>query len=292
MWLTDTITPLIKSRMNEELAHTLAPPILWACFDDEYSLCLPEAMKEEVKRQFYLANPSWDNNVNPVKKELLSVHDNEGELFVQPIQLNDEDQVMQALPGGGNVSESIMAIQHQVAALQREQFEIKSEIEMFRKEQRIMNRIMAKAIKRIARQPARIVGRTRFVNQTGEGEAEVAAVENDDEEVDRRPATLSRNPKTLFSLWREYIDGLGGRKAAKDFTSAERGQVKSMYHRRKVVWDTVALLVRAGHTAETAIERIYDSYGRSETVTRIIGKMLRDRRTGGHPNLRMGPIPN
>ena len=117
--------------------------------------------------------------------------------------------------------------------------------------------------------------------------------DDDDDDVDRRhgpPATLSKNPKTLHSLWREFEEGLGGRKAAKMFTARQRGQVKQMYYQRKVVWDTVALLVRAGYTAETAVQKIYDMYGQDQSVTKIIKWMLDDRRGGGHPNLQVGRL--
>ena len=39
-------------------------------------------------------------------------------------------------------------------------------------------------------------------------------------------ATLSRVPRTLHLLWTEYEVGIGGRKAAKDFTAHERGKEK------------------------------------------------------------------
>jgi hypothetical protein len=83
-------------------------------------------------------------------------------------------------------------------------------------------------------------------------------------------ATLSPLQRSLFVLWQEYEFGIGGRKAAKDFTAVERGRVKYTYHRRKVVWDAVAELVRAGWQANVACDKIYEVYGRNESVTKII----------------------
>ena len=37
-------------------------------------------------------------------------------------------------------------------------------------------------------------------------------------------ATLSNNPKSLVELWREYQFGIDGRKAAQNFTTAERNR--------------------------------------------------------------------
>ena len=98
-------------------------------------------------------------------------------------------------------------------------------------------------------------------------------------------AELSPHPRTLHDLWQEYMYGIGGRKAAKDFSSAERGKVRHKYCRRKLVWDTVSRLVRAGYTAETAIDRIYQCYGRNQAVSKIINEMKVHKQHGGHPNL-------
>lgn len=40
-------------------------------------------------------------------------------------------------------------------------------------------------------------------------------------------------------LWDEYEYGVGGNKAAREFTPAERGKVKFKYSRRKIVWDVI-----------------------------------------------------
>ena len=100
---------------------------------------------------------------------------------------------------------------------------------------------------------------------------------------------LSKNLISVFTLWKEYEKGLGGRKAAKLFTATKRGRIKALYHCQKVVWDTIATLVHARHTANMAIDKIYQCYGEGLSVTRIINGMLRDRHEqGGHPNLCVG----
>ena len=63
-------------------------------------------------------------------------------------------------------------------------------------------------------------------------------------------AELSPQPRTLHALWHEWQSGIGGRKAARLFTAQERGKQKSKFCRRKVVWDRVALLIRAGHSSQ------------------------------------------
>ena len=56
-------------------------------------------------------------------------------------------------------------------------------------------------------------------------------------------AKLSKCPKNLHLLWREYEFGLDGQKAAKNFTPEERGKNKFSYSRRKVFWDAINVVV-------------------------------------------------
>ena len=93
---------------------------------------------------------------------------------------------------------------------------------------------------------------------------------------------MSRNPIILIVLWQEYMEGIGGRKAARLFTAHERGHVKYNYHRRKVAWDAIATMVRAGNNADVATDKIYDVYGRQNRVTTIINRMRQDRVTASH----------
>jgi hypothetical protein len=84
-------------------------------------------------------------------------------------------------------------------------------------------------------------------------------------------STLSPNPRSLYLLWDEHENGIGGRKAAWLFSREEREKVKEdKFHRRKVVWDCVAMLVCAGLTSQVAIDRIHRIYGENTTVTNII----------------------
>jgi hypothetical protein len=53
----------------------------------------------------------------------------------------------------------------------------------------------------------------------------------------------------------------------------------------KVFWDKVTELIRAGFTADEAIDKIYRAYGERVPVSAILTKMVLDRRNGGHPSL-------
>ena len=99
-------------------------------------------------------------------------------------------------------------------------------------------------------------------------------------------AELSPTPKNIYVLWEEWMSGIGGRKAARLFSSQERGRVKHKFCRRKVVWDLIARLVRSGFTAQVACDRIVAVYGQSTTVTNIIARLRNDIRAKRlHPTL-------
>ena len=90
-------------------------------------------------------------------------------------------------------------------------------------------------------------------------------------------ATLSATPRDLYILWQEYTVGIAGRKAARMFSAAERGQVKHKFSRQKVVWQTIVYLGCSGLQANVAIDWIYEVYGHENSVTNIINRMLEDR---------------
>ena len=157
-------------------------------------------------------------------------------------------------------------------------------------------RQMNAAVQRFAAFP--VVPLRRPNQQQGEQAAAVAGPNNqqNDEDDNRNvgnaneipfESSLSPKPRNLYELWMEYEHGIGGRRAARLFSRQERGRVKTIYTRRKVIWDEIARLVRAGDTHTTAIDRIYQAYGPTLLITTITKKIRDDRRTGGHPALRV-----
>jgi hypothetical protein len=100
-------------------------------------------------------------------------------------------------------------------------------------------------------------------------------------------ARLSKCPKTLYDLWKEYMFGFSGNKPAKDFTRSERGACRYNYSKRNVVWQTIIELVKAGYSSDLAIDKIYGAYGHSTSNTIIIKKLAADNKHGGHPELRI-----
>ena len=169
-------------------------------------------------------------------------------------------------------------------------------MELQRRDDRMINMIttMNKNLKRVLHQPAHPLARVRRtsgISNVGDAQARNGDNHRTEEEMNNiqiggSPAELSARPKNIYSLWHEYEFGLGNRKAAKEFTAIERGRVKHIYCKRKIVWDVIANLVNGGWTSKRAIDKIYEVYG-SVSVTKIIAAMKQDKERGGHPSLKI-----
>ena len=88
---------------------------------------------------------------------------------------------------------------------------------------------------------------------------------------------LSKNPKDLYTLWKEWELGLNGVKPAKDFTYHKRGANKFSYCQHKDFWDAVTGLISKGFTSDTAIDRIYLVYCQGKSIDQILKLMAQDR---------------
>ena len=84
---------------------------------------------------------------------------------------------------------------------------------------------LGKSFSRLASQPGR---RAVVTNEDEDGGTVLPSTEA------HLVPELSSRPKFLQELWKEWLVGTTGKKAAKDFTFAERGKVKSKYSFRKV----------------------------------------------------------
>lgn len=123
-------------------------------------------------------------------------------------------------------------------------------------------------------------------------DANLAVPQNNNNEDDQQPprlvASLSRLPRTLHDLWHEWEFGFAGKKAAKDFTPAERGKVKHSFYKRKFFWRKCNEMVNSGWSAQRACDKIYEVYGPNRSVTYILDRLKRDHLADprGHPQLR------
>ena len=291
-WLAANVVPHILLRFPQDESHiaqTLALPLLWACMEPTMENNVPVALRDRV-RNAYNTIRQLPEGVNPVKKALLVVYNVEEELHIEEAaDQGDQQQGAAQQP----TQQMLRTLVTQLNTIERRFNEFQESVRNNNGDLRTdIGRQLAtlnRNIRRLYVVPAyrRAAGEQ---NDNNGGNGGGGAQNGGDGQGDAAvpfASTLSRTPRTLYDLWTEYEYGIGGRKPAKDFTATERGRVKYMYHRRKVVWDKVAELVRAGHTAQVAIDRIYQAYGRNQSVTTIINRMRSDRQNGGHPNLRV-----
>ena len=186
-----------------------------------------------------------------------------------------------------NMAGGMQTVTAQFAAIRQENIDLKelvtTQYDVMRDELLRLRRVIG----RVANRPVMV--NHGFVNcQGGQPQGGGGGGGDDDPEDSTVPykVMLSNCPRSLFELWQEYEFGLQGRKAAKRFTSRERGRVKYKYHRRKVVWDTILRLLGRGHSIHTAVGEIERVYGEGKTVSTYIHLLRCDWRVGHHRDLR------
>ena len=271
------VVPAIRSRCSDDLALVLGKAVLWlACSDGKDYL--PPAILNRINNA-YSAIRQLPENENPIEKIMLVVTGNEGVVHY--------DEVGGELLGGAggrngaplgdmDLRNQMLGLQSQMSALRRivEENRVANGEQVSEMNRHLRN--MSSNMRRLANQPAFRVANN---NVGGNAENRGAAVANPAIGVPFA-STLSPNPRTIHLLWVEYEIGIGGRKPARDFTRVERGRVKHKYHRRKLIWDCVSRLVRAGLTAQVACDRMHQVYGEGSPVTTIINRMKADKRNG------------
>lgn len=285
-WLKENVVPGLYDYFGDEkIVDVLALPLLWVCMNPDMINIAPLTIATRIK-EAYEKIRVLDLNVNPVKRVFIAI-----DRFQDTISITEAEGPANGSgrSGGGvggtnnnnNDNNMVLLIIQQFRAAVTAQFDsLQQQQNNFRSDTLEKFSMLVKNLNRIQIQPPRMATPQQHAHNNFL-EAAAAIV---------RPvlkAELGKCPKTIFNLWEEYAFGVGGNKAAKDFTSQERGKVRHNYSRRKVVWDCISLHCHAGFLATYACEQILDAYGRNQTVTYIINEMTKDKKTGGHPNLRV-----
>ena len=92
----------------------------------------------------------------------------------------------------------------------------------------------------------------------------------------RSGVKLSRNPKDLYTVWKEWEFRLNGTQPVRDFTILERGANKFAFSQHKPLWDTVTCMIAHGFTSDTAIDKIYLVYSQAKSVCSICYALAKD----------------
>jgi Transcriptional activator of glycolytic enzymes len=276
-WLRNNVVPHIVQAgvIDNHVTIRLSLALLWGAMDDEVDF-VPYELKARIRAAYsqLVANRDVDITFdNPVQKKALFIHGSEAELHITPLQEVDGPNMENPVAHAGNdaslSNEQFNLLYSCVERLSRNLDQLEQQFQhLHRVEHALLTRVSHNII-RLASQPVIARPRQDVVNA---GDYLALAANPSPR------AKLSKTPKTLHNLWTEWTTGIGGNKAAKDFTPAERGKVRQEYSRRKVAWEKISQLVNAHHTADRAIELIYLVYGNNRTLTDILKRMQQDRK--------------
>ena len=269
MALLSNVVPHCKTQFGERIASVLALPVIWALqqpYDAEFPL-MPSTLRKKTMDVLKMNGLDVDGQL----VERIPIHATGHGAQVDLIELNGDDSDRNVARGVTSIDKDALLSQQLALMRRSEEGFSKVQHELIQVEERVSKRLKAIEVstKRIAVQP---VVRRSTSQSVSPG---VPA-----------GAKLSKSPNDLYVLWQEYQFGVGGRKAAKDFTYSEKGQNRFAYSRRKVFWDVVEKMMSRGFTSGAAIDKIYQVYGPRLSVTVIIKLLRQDRKTGGHPQLR------
>jgi hypothetical protein len=294
-WLKQHVVPGITAFYDQHntISEVLALPLLWACFDAETKTTIPEDLCNRICFQYEQIR-LLEESVNPVKRVQLSVYRVQELLCIDTAFLSSSTNNNTDIENNAN-NQTQQTQQHRPAdeqmnglmiQMQQTRQQLEAGLAMVNQTARAMRlhtdsqfSIVNRNISRVAIQPTRMATPRQIEQAANINNVELAQV------AEQRLAQLSKGPKNLFEFWMEWEVGIGGKKAAKDFTSIERGACKVTYCRRKVVWDQIVRLVNRGYAVHTAIDKIYGCYGRRLSPNKIMDLMVRDKAAGGHANL-------
>jgi Transcriptional activator of glycolytic enzymes len=305
-WLFTNVCPnIIRARFPNDarLCKVLAMAMLWCAMDAEAGeKFMSQGMRDRITQAYLLTHA---NVQQPIVKVSLNVYRIQDTLMIDEMPHHD---------GGGDAAAANPTPQQQQNPQQNQQQQAAVLINIQRLQQQ-QSQNHQQAMDSIA--ALRTWSHNQFKTVNGNirafgGTLPGALVRQDPQQRARRqqaedpervieeegtaPATLAPQPRTLQDCWMEYQHGIGGRKPAKDFTAAERGNrmngIKQKYYRRKFIWLTIEKLMERGDTRQQAIKKIRDAYGWRCSVTQIINFIIHDHQPGtarsnghGHPNL-------
>ena len=264
--------------------------MLWGIFDNEASKFIDTRIVESVKTAFNCIGNTLEAGENPVAKVPIVVTNMQGGMMLAEVECaegngngnddhNRSDPSHQSRNRFGRDSNDFQYIYSVLNTLKNENMRLKDEVEKLKSTTKTQLQLINSSIVRLIPVATYRSGQAANRHSTGGNPSSA-----------RRGVTftssLCKNPRTLHVLWDEWEFGCGGRKAAKNFTSRERGASRSIYSFRRGFWDLCCNLIARGHTRSTAIDEIYRVYGRGLSVTQILRQINRDKKEGGHILLR------
>jgi hypothetical protein len=291
-FLQGIVTPKMHEHFGADQSNTIADvlvlPLLWACHEPTLAHMISPAIRIRTQKGYNSIRGPILETYNPIIKVPLHISRVENQVFIQDaIALGDQPAVSE---GAHPATSPVQSGQLQTILLSINRLD-QRHTEHHQQQQTHMSelqnytathfKITNSNVQTCAMQPARRIGASRPARTSG-------VVHTLDSGYDST-TKLTHHPRTLLSLWHEYLYGIGNNKPAKNFTFFERGKVKFKFSRHKSFWDIMVRLVNAGFTELTTIYKVHQAYGMNLSVTAILNKIQKDKNDGGHPNLNLKP---
>lgn len=265
--LSTVIAPNCSRLLGADIGQVLALPLMYAALqqvsklDGSFTL-LPNELRQRILSDIRRCSSLGDNTDIPQLIDVISI---------TPSGYNGQLKVVDVVASGGDDNASFAATHDLFHSIVSEVSLLRSRLEEIQSQNaagmaQLESILVAKmdminsSVRRIAIQPVvRAASNIVDINVPVARPAQVAC--------------LSKRPKDLYDLWKEYEFGLAGLKPAKLFNYKERGACKFLYCVRLKFWSLTEKLIRRGHTSDTAIDAIYLKYGRHSSVTSILTKI-------------------
>ena len=258
-WITEHVTPNITQVYGPHVGAIFGRAIMWLCYDDTQNrIEVPHTMWTRIT-QAYEPRATMRDGANPIAKVLQVVNGHDAQVFMDSVEEIDVDgpntQVNHGAPAPRVVTPTSVAARRQsgmsdgvmmsvLAGQQRAMGAInnlQASFEGLKMEVRSHGSCLRRVTQRIDRNPVNMIRNVNAQERRNQGLPVQQQIANANSN-----ATLHPSPRTLQMLWQEWIEGIGGRKAAKDFTRVERGACKCKFSRRKIIWDLIQTQVN-GH---------------------------------------------
>lgn len=288
-WILQHVAPNIVERFGNTVGLVLGRALLWCVFSVHHDM-VPLFIQNRIHSAYDVLPNTLADGENPINKKLIVVTGN-AENDVRITVLNDAAMEAAAadgaggnpLGGAGTERELLLAVLSVCTQNQTQMANLQIQREHDRGQTRQEYRRLSQAMNRVANRPD--IRLQAAANAGQNQQADAAAGVPGAISVNAR---LSRTPRSLELLWQEYTVDIGGRKPARDFNAQERGKEKHNYCRRKVLWDLIGGLIRAGDTVQTACDRIRHVYGADVSITNLTIRYKKDKRDGTlHASLRL-----
>eukprot|EP00536_Pseudo-nitzschia_multiseries_P007999 jgi/Psemu1/19281/gm1.19281_g len=237
--------------------------LLWAMFDAHAADLVPPDIRHQVTAKYIQLEAALADGVNPVKKVMGFASEHRGCVSLDEIEDNMDDLMTRSgQQQWRNSSIYAKLSSNQVELGELRNFVITTNMAQLNRQ----NKTIESILWHIAAAPVRQVGGVITLGGQPTWLGTLRA---------QPPALLGDCPRPLAVLWDEYVNGIGGRKPAREFSRHDLGVNRYKYTRRLVVWKVIQKLLDRGLNLATTISQIHSVY-ENVSMTLIINQLCKD----------------